>query len=332
MTTEARSDDQLAERFTAELLSAIEHERRLVETEGQGLVDELSDLVAAGGKRLRPQFCYWGHRAAGGSDTDAIVRTGASLELLHTMAMIQDDVMDGSAKRRNLPTTAATFGAAGAILVGLMGFSLADRLFRRAGHDDAAMQRALDRYDVLRFRAIAGQYLDILAAKRGDADESEARRIASLKSGSYSVADPLAIGALLATDDARYVIALERFGRPLGEAFQLRDDVISTFGDPNITGKDRDGDIREGKQSVLIAKTRALATPEQRQVLDRHLGSRDLSPADADRVREVMTASGAFDATNALIGELTTSALDALSSELLDPEAVTALRSLADVA
>jgi geranylgeranyl diphosphate synthase type I len=332
MTTTGAQLDELAQRFTDELLSALERERGLVETEGQTLVDELAGLVAAGGKRLRPRFCYWGFRAAGGQDCEAIIRTGASLELLHTMAMIHDDVMDASTRRRNLPTTFSTFGPSAAVLVGLLGFSMADRLFRRAGHDAAATERAAERYDVLRFRAIAGQYLDIIASKRRDSDEIEARRIASLKSGSYSVADPLAIGACLASDDSRNVIALETFGRPLGEAFQLRDDVISTFGEEAVTGKDRDGDIREGKQSVLIAKTKALATPEQRKVLERHLGDRDVSSADADRVREVIASSGALEQTNRLIDELTANALSALDNDLLDPQAIEALRALAQAA
>jgi geranylgeranyl diphosphate synthase, type I len=338
----------LTERFTDELLACIEAERATLEPEAQPLLDELEAVIAAGGKRLRPAFCFWGHIAAGGSDSPAIVRVGAALELLHTFAMIHDDVMDSSALRRNRVTTFRAlaelsagvphrgdpkrFGMSAAILAGLLGFVLADRLFHSADFDPAALERAADRYDRMRTGAIAGQYLDLLAAYRGDADEATARRIGVLKSGGYSVADPLVIGALLASDDEGIVRALEGYGRPLGEAFQIRDDVLGVFGDPDVTGKDRDGDLREGKQTVLLAKARDLANAHERRLLDTHVGDSDLAQDDAARVRDVIVSTGALDATNVLIAELTDRARTALRFDGLTPAAVGALSDLADAA
>ena len=335
----------LGRRVTDELLSYLELERPAIEPEAQPLLDELESLVTAGGKRLRPRFCYWGHLAAGGNDDIEIVRAGAALELLHTMAMIHDDVMDRSARRRSKASTfqALTelsagvehrgdpqrFGASAAILTGMLGFVLADRLFWTAGFGHDETRRAAHRYDAMRARAIAGQYLDILASHRGIADEVTATRIASLKSGMYSVADPLAIGALFASDDRRVVGALDAYGRPLGEAFQIRDDVLGTFGDPETTGKDRDGDIREGKQTVLLAKARAKATVEQHGILERHVGDPELSTVDADRVRDVIVATGALAETNRLIAELADRAIAALDRDVIDTTAMTALRDLA---
>jgi len=338
----------LARRFTDELLAYIESERASLESEAQPLLDELEAVISAGGKRLRPSFCYWGHLAAGGRDGPEILRVGAALELLHTFAMIHDDVMDSSPLRRSRATTfrALTdlsagvphrgdpkrFGVSAAILAGLLGFVLADRLFHSADFDAPALQRAAERYDRMRTGAIAGQYLDLLAAYRGEADEATARRIGVLKSGGYSVADPLAIGALLATDDAEIVDALESYGRPLGEAFQIRDDVLGVFGDPAITGKDRDGDLREGKQTVLLAKARERARPHERRLLDQVVGDSDLSSEDAERVRTIMTTSGALDATDALIDELAEHAHEALQFDGLEASARTALAELADAA
>ena len=335
----------LIQRFTDELLAYIESERGALEPEAQPLLDELESVISAGGKRLRPSFCFWGHIAAGGTDSREIVRIGAALELLHTFAMIQDDVMDRAPLRRNRATTfrALTelsagvphrgdpkrFGMSAAVLAGLLGFVLADRLFYSADFDAPALERAADRYDSMRTRAIAGQYLDLLAAYRGEADEATARRIGALKSGGYSVADPLAIGALLATDDERIVRTLENYGRPLGEAFQIRDDVLGVFGEPDVTGKDRDGDLREGKQTVLLAKTRELCTAHERRMLDRSVGDPDLDPDDAQRVRDIMTSSGALDATNALIEALAVEARRALTNDALDTSAVVALTDLA---
>jgi geranylgeranyl diphosphate synthase type I len=345
MTARRNVDRSLARRVTDELLAYIDRERTMLEPEAQPLLDELESLVTSGGKRLRPRFCYWGHRAAGGADGEQIVRVGAALELLHTMALIHDDVMDRSDVRRNRASTFRAlaelsagvahrgdpnrFGASAAILTGLLGFALADRLFRTSGFVGERLDAAATRYDRLRTTAIAGQYLDLLAAYRGEADEPTARRIAVLKSGSYSVADPLVIGALLATDDGDVIEPLEAYGVALGEAFQMRDDILGTFGDEAETGKDRDGDVREGKQTVLLAKARAAADDAQRLVLDTWVGNADVSPGDVDLVRRVMVDTGALGETEKLLESLAHQARDAIETAALDGVAVAALGDLA---
>jgi geranylgeranyl diphosphate synthase type I len=343
----------LGTRIDAELHAFIAAERDALEPETQPLLGELEALISSGGKRLRPRFCYWGYRAGGGDASGSreveIVRVGAALELLHTMALIHDDVMDASAVRRNRASTfrALTelsagvehrgdpqrFGASAAILTGMLGFVMADRLFGIAREALGGSAAAAERYDRLRTRAIAGQYLDLLAAHRGEADEATARRIASLKSGMYSVADPLAIGALLAGATDAVVVALDAYGRALGEAFQIRDDILGTFGDPATMGKDRDGDLREGKQTVLLAKARALATDEQREVIEATVGHRDFLPPDADRVREIIVATGALQATEELVRSLADDAIAAIGDHAdIDEDARDALLELADQA
>ncbi len=311
----------LATRVDTELIAFLASERDALEPEARPLLDELEGLIASGGKRLRPRFAYWGFRAAGGPDSAEIVRIGAALELLHTMAMIHDDVMDRSATRRNRPSVHERIGPSGAILAGMLGFVLADRLFALGQRALAGSDAVTERYDRLRSRAIAGQYLDVAAAASGRADEETALRIASLKSGSYTVADPLAIGALLAGGDDATIAALETYGKPLGQAFQVRDDVLGTFGDAATTGKDIDGDIREGKQTVLLAKAYANATAAQIRILD----ARD----DPDAIRGVMVTSGALDATNRLVADLTDTAIAALNEASIAGAAKEALLSLA---
>lgn len=336
----------LGTKITRTLLRYLETERDALDQEAHPLLDEIEALISAGGKRLRPLFCYWGHRAAGGIDSPEIIRAGAALELLHTFAVIHDDVMDRSSSRRSRATTfralaelaagvphrgdPVRFGTSAAILTGLLGFVLADRLFYSAGFPREATMRASDRFDRMRLHAIGGQYLDLLAAYRGEADEGVARRIGALKSGGYSVADPLVIGALLATEDAAVIDTLDEYGRPLGEAFQIRDDVLGVFGDPMQTGKDGDGDLREGKQTVLLAKARALATATQRDEIDKWVGNPEITTEDADRIREVITASGALDRTNELIADLTEQATKALANGNLNPDAEKELRDLAE--
>lgn len=301
------------------------------------MIDELSRVVDAGGKRLRPMFCFWGHRAAGGPDTDAVVRAGAALELLHTFAIVHDDIMDGSPLRRGRAASHVAmgegrFGTSAAILTGDLAFALADRMLIESGFDGPRLSAAFDWFNKMRLEVIAGQFADLVAAERREADEPAARRIAALKSGAYTVEKPLAIGAALAGASGDVIAALTAFGAPLGEAFQIRDDVLGAFGEPSVTGKDAEGDLREGKRTVLVAKARALATPEDRAFLDAALGSPDLTHGDVERLREVLRSSGGLAGTLALIDELHGKALAALDAAPFDDHAKGALRLLAETA
>jgi geranylgeranyl diphosphate synthase type I len=289
------------------------------------LVGEVARVVRAGGKRLRPAFCYWGYRSAGGDQLRPIVAVAASLELLHTFAIVHDDVMDASPLRRGEPTvhvrlagehgsgrinsSAQRFGESAAVLVGDLAFVFADELFLTSGFEPDALARGTAWYSAMRREVIGGQFLDLLAAHRGGASSHTSRRIASLKSGGYTVEKPLLIGASLAGADDETLERLSAYGRPLGEAFQLRDDVLGTFGEPGETGKDADGDLLEGKQTVLVALARERADAQTRAFLDASLGRRDLSADDVERLRRVLIDTGALDETNELIAELTDRAL-----------------------
>jgi len=206
------------------------------------LVDEVGRLVDAGGKRIRPAFCYWGFRAAGGRDDgetgEAIVRAAAAIELLHTMALVHDDLIDGAKERRGIPSTAVwfseraselgapgdprDFGASMAILVGDVSAVWADGLLLTSGFSPDALVPALVVYHDMREEMAVGQSLDVGGAA---GDPPVARRAAALKGGTYTVEGPLRIGAALAGGSSAARESLSRFGRPLGEAFQLRDDI-----------------------------------------------------------------------------------------------------------
>lgn len=201
------------------------------------LVEELERLLAAGGKRLRPAFCYLGYRAAGGVDDGRIVRAAAALELLHTFALVHDDLMDEATERRGVETTHVRFarllaaapggadearGRAAAVLVGDLAAVLAESLLRRCGFPAEALAPALERFDRMRLEMAAGQYLDVAGVAR---DLASAEHVAELKTASYTVEGPLRIGAALAGAPAETLAALAAYGRAAGEAFQLRDDL-----------------------------------------------------------------------------------------------------------
>lgn len=331
MDGEAAALDRLRDSFDRCLTEYID-ERRAELPEASDLLDEIQRMVGAGGKRLRPAFCYWGYIAAGGRPDERIVRAAASLELLHTFALVHDDVMDNADERRGEPTVHAKRGPNVAILVGDMALVLADDAFMSSGFEEKDLHRSFGVYSRMRRQVIAGQYLDLQAAGM-DVDESAARRIAVLKSGSYSIEQPLVMGACLAGGGEDLLQELARFGRPLGEAFQLRDDLLGTFGEPDVIGKPIDSDIREGKRHVLYAKALAGLTGDEREFfVTRWGGGRGLSPGDVDRLRALVESSGARNATEALVAQLLSEAESALEKARIDDRARAALAELARLA
>lgn len=328
------------------LLEFLGEQRRVLSESGPRvalLVEEIERVVRAGGKRLRPLFCYWGHRAAGGGDGPEILRAASSLELLHTFAIVHDDVMDRSALRRGQPSsyrrmaqgTASSeperFGMSAAILAGDLALTLADQLLLASGFGVERLAAASRVLHAMRAEVIGGQFLDLLAAAARRASPSDARRISVLKSGGYTVEKPLLIGAVLAGAPDGLLASLSRFGVPLGEAFQLRDDVLGAFGDPAVTGKDADSDFREGKQTLLVALARERLEPADRAFLDERLGAPDLAGAEVARIRLLLRNSGALREAGRVIGELLARARSALRDASLPEEPSTALAGLAEL-
>jgi geranylgeranyl diphosphate synthase, type I len=287
--------------------------------EAHFLIDEMWRLTAAGGKRLRPAFCYWGFRVAGGSHGPAILRAASSLELLHTFAIVHDDIMDAADERRGEETVHARHGVGVGILVGDLALVLADDAFMGAGFPPGASARAFAAYSRMRQEVIAGQYLDLAYAARTDITVAEARRVAVLKSGRYSIEEPLAIGAALAGASDEFLARLSAFGSPLGEAFQLRDDLLGTFGDRTHVGKPVDSDIIEGKRNVLYAFAAASTSGDDNEFLSSRWGGVALTEDEIARLREVVESSGARAATEALLDEQVAAARERLDE--LDPGA-----------
>jgi geranylgeranyl diphosphate synthase type I len=310
---------------------------------------EEAGAAVSGGKRFRAAFCYWGFRAVHGTDVDpggeaALLRACASLEILHASALVHDDYMDASDTRRGRPATHRAFeaehrragwsgdpgqyGAAAAILLGDLLLSWADELLRRCGLPWERVGPALDLFDLCRSEVITGQFLDVSVQARGSADVDDAMRVLRYKSAKYSIERPLHIGAALAGADDATLGELSAVGLPLGEAFQLRDDLLGVFGDAVVTGKPAGDDLAEGKRTVLVALALDAAPPDDAALLDRSLGT-TLDPAAVDRLRSVIDASGAHAQVEEAISALAGRALAALSAARIDDHARDILRSLA---
>ena len=317
------------------------------------LVDAVGALVR-GGKRLRAAFLYWGYRAGGGPDTEAIVRAATAMEFFQAAALLHDDVMDDSDTRRGMPTAhkrlanehaAASwagsgdrFGVAGAILGGNLCLIWSDELMATSGLSAAELARARPAFDLMRTQLMGGQFLDVLESARGWDEQStderiaSARRVIRYKSAKYTIEHPLLIGAVAADVSTSDRAALSRYGLDLGEAFQLRDDVLGVFGDPAQTGKPAGDDLREGKLTVLVALALDQASPSTTALFDKLLGLPDLDESGVDDLRAAMVSSGSLERVEQMILDLTASARTALHSTTgLTDEGRAALDALIDV-
>ncbi|MER6518411.1 polyprenyl synthetase family protein [Streptomyces sp. NPDC060334] len=300
----------------------------------------LRDMLAAGGKRIRPLLCVTGWAAVTDrTPSPALLRVAASLELFHAFALIHDDIMDNSDTRRGRPTAhrnlaahhhnrpdADALGVNAAILLGDLALGWSYELLHT---DDTRLHRTWRPQNALRTETLIGQYLDLTATGDPTADVDTAWRIIRYKTAKYTVERPLQLGAALADADLARLRVLSAYAIPLGEAFQLRDDILGVFGDPTRTGKSTLDDLREGKHTVLIATALGAATPAQRHTLTSLLGDTSLDQAAANTLRAVLTATGAPAAVEQMITDRVQSAHRALDGGVLRPDATTALHRLA---
>ena len=326
----------------ARLRSILETERArwvAVDADLAAPIDVLTRFVLDGGKRLRPAFCHWAFVGAGGAPGDSgVIDAGAAFEMLHAFALIHDDVMDGSSIRRGESTVHVTFdadhqesawngearrfGEGIAILIGDLAEVYADRLMSNA---PAA---AFEIWNELKIELNIGQFLDVLGAARGGVDLQTARRIVRYKSGKYTIERPLHVGAALAGRLDELEEPLSHYGEPLGEAFQLRDDILGTFGDTARTGKPVGDDLREGKPTPILAIALERATPTQLRTLER-IGCLDLSLDEILTIQTVFTDTGALAEIESSISHLTAQAIKALEIIDVTTEARQALEALA---
>lgn len=257
-------------------------------------LDAISDLINAGGKRIRPAFCLSGYLAAGGDPDDTtVVDAAIGLELLHACALIHDDIVDESPQRRGAPTAhmkysaehksrrwhgeSWRFGESVAILAGDLALVYADRFMPTVSAEADRL------WAEMRAELILGQYMDVRAAADLTVDPELSRWIAQVKSGHYTIHRPLVVGATVA---GRPELAgtFEEFGVSVGEAFQLRDDLIDVFGESEVTGKPTGLDLERHKMTLLMA----LAT--QRDPRIRELVAAPVS--DSDGLRNLFESSG----------------------------------------
>lgn len=356
-TTRAQADTALfLERLSHELDRWFTDQERTagsIAPAATPLVEAVSSL-SRGGKRLRAQLLYWGWRAAGGAPESQVpVLAAAGLELFQSAALIHDDVIDRSATRRGMPSVhkrfetrhaansweldSAHFGTSSAILTGDLALTWSEQLFYRALALAEFPPGAAKDFTTMRTEVMIGQYLDIHAEVAGPdvpADQAVQRAldVVRYKSAKYSAEHPVALGALLAGAEPEFVSRCRAFALPLGEAFQLRDDVLGVFGDPVTTGKPAGDDLREGKRTVLIGYHFQAADPQDAEIVARALGRQDLTEDGVQAARTALQRSGALKATENLVEHYTAQTFTALDALATDPVAHAALLGVAHAA
>ncbi|MFF8774298.1 polyprenyl synthetase family protein [Kitasatospora sp. NPDC015120] len=321
----------------------------------KGLPDDvpvaLSDFLRAGGKRIRPLLCVLGWQAGGGVGERGLgqaVQVGAALEMFHAFCLVHDDVMDRSDTRRGRPTVhralaaryrtgrtrelADTVGTSAAILAGDLALLWSDEILQAAepGLEPAQAARLRPLVALMREEVMYGQCLDLLATGLPTPDTGPALTVIRYKTAKYTCERPLQIGAALAGADGPLHRALSAFALPLGEAFQLRDDVLGAFGHPQQTGKPALDDLREGKHTVLVSLALQAATPAQAPLLHALYGNPRLGEEDAETLRALLRDTGADRAVEHMITDRCAQAVTVLDGLPVPAVVREQLRALAD--
>ncbi|SDL83204.1 geranylgeranyl diphosphate synthase, type I [Corynebacterium mycetoides] len=313
----------------------------------------LRDFVLGGGKRIRPLYAWAGFVGAGDTgtaaaeDPDAVLRAVSSLELIQACALIHDDIIDSSDTRRGNPTVhravqarhedahlfgdAAAYGRNSAILIGDLALIWAEDMWRDSGVSAAALERAAEPWRGMRTEVIGGQLLDIALEAAADESVEMADKVNRYKTAAYTIERPLHLGAALAGAAGATIDAFRGYGRDIGIAFQLRDDLLGVFGDESVTGKPVGDDLREGKRTVLLATALArldATDPASAQTLRERVG-RATDPDELAHLAALVDSSGAVADVEKRIAALTTSGLNRLTDAGIVGEVADTLRDLA---
>ena len=316
---------------------------------GNAKVDVAGEVLSGfvdGGKYVRSTFMYLGW-LCGAPEDEAALRAAASLELFHAFALMQDDVMDESALRRGRPSAHVSFGRwhrergltgcpdrfgeSAAVLLGDLCLVWAAKMLRESGVGAEALARVWPRYNDMRIELAIGQFADLVNDSRAFPTLDEVLDTLRRKSGNYTVRRPLEIGGAMAGCAPEVIDALGGYGSAIGEAFQLRDDLLGVFGSPTVTGKSVGIDLVAHKATSVVVAAHQLAGAGLRRQLSELMSTPTLGPADAERWRALIIASGAVQWIEQLIGERLTQALGCLDTARIPEATRAALHDMAVV-
>jgi geranylgeranyl diphosphate synthase, type I len=296
------------------------------------LVESIQDMTLRGGKRVRPALLVAGYCCVTDEPvSDEIIDASVAAELLQTCLLIQDDWMDRDDTRRGRPTVHAALaarygdehiGASVAILASTLASAFAWEALCSSGFPDARIRAALAAFYEMHELVAGGQLLDVTG-------EGSLETMHLLKTASYTVRGPLRIGAILGGATAEQLAALDGFARASGIAFQLRDDLLDSFGDAAATGKPLGSDLRAGRSSALIVDARIHAGPAERAAIDAVFGDPAASAEAVAAAIAALDRCGTRQRAEARIDALLAEALDCLAAAPLTETGTEILKGMA---
>lgn len=289
----------------------------------EAMAKAVRDLTMRGGKRFRPALALAAYLAIDdAADEEPALEAGVVLELLQTYLLVHDDWMDRDEVRRGGPAVHVMLGRhfgsrdkgdASSILAGDWTSAIALEALAKLDLPGDRLAQAFTVFSRIQQDAICGQQLDLAGRP------SSVEAMHDLKTGSYTVRGPLLLGSAIAGGSPTQRALLERFARPLGIAFQLRDDLLGAFGDPKETGKPSGSDIRAGKRTMLAASALERASRSDRDALARLLGKADATDDEVLEVVRIYQTSGAKAEVEGRLEALVSTAISELDGSRLQP-------------
>jgi geranylgeranyl diphosphate synthase, type I len=288
----------------------------------------IAEFTLAGGKRIRPALVYYGYLASGGKDGKEILEASMGIELIHSFLLIHDDIIDRDKKRHGIMTVHekykkigkqispkkdnAHFGNSMAIVAGDLAYSMANEIVFKAKFPPEIIIKALDKLQDIVYATIPGEMMDVVMENRGTATEKEILRMFEGKTSRYTFEGPLHFGSILSGNAREMLPAFSRYSMPLGKAFQIRDDILGVFGSEKKLGKSVGADVIEGKQTVLLVKALEKGNADQKKIIQRYLGKKDLTKNELEEFRQVIRKTGSLEYCQKLSEKFVGEALEAL--------------------
>jgi geranylgeranyl diphosphate synthase, type I len=301
----AAVDRELVEYFAKKL-----REMQTMGISAKDVVKSIRDLTLAGGKRLRAAFVRAGYVGAGGREIEKIVEASMSIELTNIFLLIHDDIIDRDGVRHGVETIhkkyeklarriypkldPVHFGDSLAIVAGDMAAAFGNDILFNSRFAPEKIQKALVKLQEIVVNTVSGEILDVMLEAKGSASEKEILEVHRNKTAKYTVEGPLHLGALLAGAGQRELEILSAYAVPVGIAFQIQDDILGAFGDEKKLGKPVCSDLREGKQTLLVAKALEFGTAAEKRVIKNLLGKKDANQKEVETFREIVVSTGSL--------------------------------------
>lgn len=312
----------------------------------RGVLQSLKDYTLNGGKRVRGTLVLMGYRSVGGTDISRARLASVGLELIQSMLIIHDDIIDRSDERRGRDSFHIEYSKKGremdilgdpdrfgenmAVISGDLAEAYGEKAILETGFPPERVHKALKaQADMIRDTGF-GQILDIYSGQLEKWGEEDVLKVHEYKTAKYTFEGPLHIGAHLNGATEKQLKALSDFAIPAGIAFQLIDDILGFFGDPKRGGEEDLADIKEGKMTLLVVKAMELVGGPESDFIREMVGNEGISVDEANRLRRIIRSCGSEDYSRKLAGSYSKRALEALDPDLLDRDVIEFLEGFTD--